>query len=449
MKKIFTLLIGIVFSITILEAQDAPPQAFSYKATITKTNSGGNVVAIVNKTIGLKISILQGNPGIEVYSETFKPTTNSSGQIDILIGKGTIVNGDFSSVQWSEDIFFLQVWVDINGGTAYGTTPMSTTQLLSVPYALYSGEAGSVINEKQKLTLSTDQLTISGLGGNTVAFTNWDMDETNDVIKTGDQTIAGNKTFTGTITGTVNANNTVVSNVANPIANQDAATKSYVDALKNQITALENRLVFSGLVVKDIDGNLYNTVQIGTQVWMAENLRSTKYSNGDLIGTTFQYWTDISSYGGIKYQWAYNGNENLVNTYGRLYTWYVATDSRNVCPTGWHVPSSSDWSTLASNLESFNVAGGKLKATGTIEGGDGLWHNPNLDATNETRFTALPGGTRYSNGGYGLMGYFGSWWSTNETTDFGVFVHMSYLNGLLTLTLNPRLYGYSVRCLKD
>jgi hypothetical protein len=143
MKKIFTLLIEIVFSIAILEAQDPPPQAFSYKATITRTNMGGHVVAVVNKTIGLKISILQGDPGIEVYSETFKPTTNSAGQIDILIGKGIIINGDFLSIQWSEDVFFLQVWVDINGGTSYGTAPMSTTQLLSVPYALYAGSASS------------------------------------------------------------------------------------------------------------------------------------------------------------------------------------------------------------------------------------------------------------------------------------------------------------------
>jgi hypothetical protein len=146
MKKIFTLLVGIVFSITILMAQ-APPQAFSYKATITRTLPNGNVVAVVNKTVGLQIDILKGDAKELFYSETFKPKTNLSGQIDIEIGKGTIVTGDFSSIPWSGDIFFLQVWVDINGGSAYGLNPMSITQLLSVPYALYAGEAGSAVNE--------------------------------------------------------------------------------------------------------------------------------------------------------------------------------------------------------------------------------------------------------------------------------------------------------------
>jgi hypothetical protein len=141
MKKIITLLIGIIFSITILKAQ-APPQAFSYKATITKTLPGGNVVAVVNKTIGLMINIRQGtDDGTIVYSEIFTPKTNPSGQIDIVIGRNPDLDSPvFSSIPWSDGIFFLQVWVDINGGTAYGTTPMSTTQLLSIPYALYAGK---------------------------------------------------------------------------------------------------------------------------------------------------------------------------------------------------------------------------------------------------------------------------------------------------------------------
>lgn len=210
MKKIFTLLIGIVFSITILKAQ-APPQAFSYKATITKTLPSGTTAAVVNKTIGLKIVILQGDPGIPAYSETFKPITNSSGQIDIVIGKGTTPQGDFSLIEWSEDIFFLQVWVDINGGTAYGTTPMSTTQLLSVPFAMYAGKAGSAVNETDPVFslhpahgISSDDIT------------NWDITGwaevknkpttiagfgiTDAVTTIGDQTIFGNKTFTGNTT---------------------------------------------------------------------------------------------------------------------------------------------------------------------------------------------------------------------------------------------------------
>src|SRR5688500_14669040 len=117
--------------------------------------------------------------------------------------------------------------------------------------------------------------------------------------------------------------------------------------------------------VTDIEGNVYHTVTIGTQVWMAENLKTTKYRNGDLIGTTIPATLDISSESAPKYQWAYNGEESIVATYGRLYTWYAVTDSRNVCPTGWHVPSDAEWTTLTTYLGGESVAGDKLKENGT------------------------------------------------------------------------------------
>lgn len=90
------------------------------------------------------------------------------------------------------------------------------------------------------------------------------------------------------------------------------------------------------IIVTDIDGNVYHTVTIGTQVWMVENLKVTKYRNGDLIGTTTPATLDISGEAEPKYQWVYDGKESNVSTYGRLYTWYAITDNRNVCPKGWH-----------------------------------------------------------------------------------------------------------------
>src|SRR5512133_2727329 len=102
--------------------------------------------------------------------------------------------------------------------------------------------------------------------------------------------------------------------------------------------------------VKDIDGNVYQTITIGTQVWMVENLKTTKYRNGDLIGTTTPASLVIEGESAPKYQWAYDGNESNVAIHGRLYTWYVATDSRNVCPTGWHVPSDAEWTVLTDYL---------------------------------------------------------------------------------------------------
>lgn len=129
--------------------------------------------------------------------------------------------------------------------------------------------------------------------------------------------------------------------------------------------------------MKDIDGNVYPIITIGTQVWMAENLKTTRYCNGDLIGTTTPATLDIESESAPEYQWAYDGNESNVTTYGRIYTWYVANDSRNVCPAGWHIPSDAEWTDL-------------------------------------TGFTALPGGARLEDGCFYDIGHIGTWWSATE-----------------------------------
>jgi uncharacterized protein (TIGR02145 family) len=136
MKKIFTLLIGIILSLTILNAQDAPPQAFSFKALI-KDSRG---IPVILKTVSLRISILKNaSNGTSVYSETFRTSTNLYAQVDLEIGRGTIVSGMFSAIDWADDEYFLKVEVDPRGGTNYQV--MSISQLLSVPYALYSGSA--------------------------------------------------------------------------------------------------------------------------------------------------------------------------------------------------------------------------------------------------------------------------------------------------------------------
>ena len=167
-------------------------------------------------------------------------------------------------------------------------------------------------------------------------------------------------------------------------------------------------------VPRDGDGNTYGTITIGAQVWMASNLKTTKYSNGNPIGTTTSATLDISNattYPTPKYQWAYAGTESNVATYGRLYTWYAATDTRNVCPTGWHVPADSEWATLTTYLGGLSVAGGQLKETGTSH-----WQSPNAGATNTSGFTALPGGSRTNDGTFYSIGGYGYWWSSTEGT---------------------------------
>jgi uncharacterized protein (TIGR02145 family) len=197
--------------------------------------------------------------------------------------------------------------------------------------------------------------------------------------------------------------------------------------------------------VTDIDGNVYKTVTIGTQVWMAENLKTTKYRNGDLIGTTTPPTKDILSESTPKYQWAFGGIESNAVTYGRLYTWYTVADSRNVCPTGFHLPTDAEWTTLTIFFGGEYAAGGSLKETGTTH-----WATPNLMATDVAGFTALPGGYRYSNGSYNDIGLTGSWWSSTEysITDAWYKVMFNFCP-FLSRDFNNKHNGYSVRCIMD
>lgn len=162
------------------------------------------------------------------------------------------------------------------------------------------------------------------------------------------------------------------------------------------------------VTVTDIDGNVYKTVTIGTQVWMAENLKTTKYRNGDPIPNVVgdAAWRTLTT---GAYCWY--GNNAVTNkpTYGALYNWYAVADSRNIAPTGWHVPIDAEWTTLTTYLGGESVAGGKLKESGTIH-----WTTPNTGATNSSGFKALPGGYQegigWSTSG---IGEYGDWWSSS------------------------------------
>jgi uncharacterized protein (TIGR02145 family) len=198
-------------------------------------------------------------------------------------------------------------------------------------------------------------------------------------------------------------------------------------------------------IITDVDGNDYTKVTIGTQVWMVENLKTTRYSNGDLVGTTTPATLDISSEATPKYQWAYDGNESNVATYGRLYTWYTATDSRNVCPIGWHVPSDAEWTTLTTYLGGEETASGKLKETGTAH-----WITPNTGATNESGFTARPSGYRFFSGSYYTIGSNCFWWSSTEiSTTNACFRGISYITNNVASSNFGKQLGFSVRCIED
>lgn len=213
-------------------------------------------------------------------------------------------------------------------------------------------------------------------------------------------------------------------------------------------------------IIQDADGNIYNTITIGTQVWMKENLKTTKYRNGELIGTTTPETLDISYESTPKYQWAYDGNESNVAAYGRLYTWYAVTDSRNVCPTGWHVPTDEEWTTLTDYLANNNYGyGGNgnqiAKAIAATKGwsANGTAGNVGNDqeSNNSSGFTALPGGYRFDAGTFTNFGFYCIWWSATEYNVTYAWSHFmtSYSSFVTKSYYSNKLYGFSVRCIKD
>ncbi len=193
--------------------------------------------------------------------------------------------------------------------------------------------------------------------------------------------------------------------------------------------------------VKDFDGNVYKTITIGTQVWMAENLKTTHGRIGQHIPlvTDNYIWYNITIPG---YCWYNNDEAAYKNTYGALYNYYAVITQDLLCPVGWRLPTPYDWTTLADYLGGINVAGGKLKETSTVH-----WASPNTGATNETGFTALPGGGRVGSN-FSNIGKYSFWWTLK---DFGtsIFYGVQYDNSKLATNYYDKSYGLSVRCIKS
>src|ERR1035437_4146033 len=202
--------------------------------------------------------------------------------------------------------------------------------------------------------------------------------------------------------------------------------------------------------VSDADGNFYSAVDIGSQIWMGENLKTTRDKYGNPIPniTDNTIWHNLRSPG---YCWYNNDATSYKDTYGAIYNGYAA-DTGNICPSGWHVPINADWLTLQASVGGVYIGGGNLKSTGTIEGGDGLWHNPNTGATNEFGFTALPGGERsHSDGSFLDLGYQAGFWVNYSGLGPDTLVNFAaHYNNVATGWIWTFEYeGYSVRCLND
>jgi len=196
-------------------------------------------------------------------------------------------------------------------------------------------------------------------------------------------------------------------------------------------------------IISDIDGNAYLVVKIVNMVWMAENLKVTHYRNGDVIPieTDNTAWSSLTTGAYCNY----DNDINNATTFGHLYNWYAATDSRNIAPTGWHVPTDVEWQTLINYLGGNDIAGGKMKETGLT-----YWESPNTGATNISGFSALPGGSRYGNGIYGQIGTYGWWGSVTESNINEIWTWgLCYDYSSVSRWSGGKRYGFSIRCVMD
>jgi uncharacterized protein (TIGR02145 family) len=207
--------------------------------------------------------------------------------------------------------------------------------------------------------------------------------------------------------------------------------------------AIFNPIVNYGTLT-DIEGNNYKTVKIGTQIWMAENLRTTKYNDGTLIPiiTDNSEWFNLKTGGCCSYNnWTF---PDSIATFGRLYNYY-AINSNKLCPQGWHIPKDEDWAQLINYLGDGTNAGGKLKETGTTH-----WASPNNEAINSTGFTGLPGGGRYFEGKFYHFGNSGCFWSGTKYSGMSGYCWLLE-SGVGALSNSNQLMevGLSIRCIKD
>jgi uncharacterized protein (TIGR02145 family) len=349
-------------------------------------NAAGEPLA--SSTLNARFTIHNATAtGTNVWQELQTVSTSALGLFTVQLGSSV----PLTSVNWANGSKFMQVELDLGSGFV----DIGTQQLLSVPYALH---AGSV---------------------------HLDVSSTGDTLFVGDGSfviIPGLSEANGFTTGTT-LHTCGAENVHNPDLTYGSMT--------------------------DQEGNVYKTIVIGTQEWMAENLKTSIYRNGDAIasGLSDSEWINTSVT--LQGAWAYSNNDaSYACPYGKLYNWYACSDVRQLCPLGWHVPTDAEWTLLINYLGGEFVAGAKMKTTGTIEAETGYWYSYLTIATNSSGFSAVPSGE--FNGSYQFVGFFCYWWSSNEfNTNQAWTRFLDYDLDHAGRNYESKYRGFSVRCLRD
>jgi len=421
------------------------PQGFNYQAVAR--DASGNILQ--NIDVDVTINLLQGHiDGPVAFSEYHRAATSDQGLITLVIGSKEPAH--FADINWAEGPYFIEVV--INGQT------MGTSQLMSVPYALYAAESGTSSNDEMIHGIpeatepgemmyfdGTEWIIIpEGEQGQPLIFCNgyphWGscddlphithIEPVNQVIVNQgtpeEEALSMLQTYT-TITDSdgkahsVNLNWSLDEyNAYKPGSYQASSAFSlpYGVAQSDPPIPLElnaNITVASGddeATVTDYDGNVYQTVEIGDQKWMAENLRVTHYEDGTPVEEGMYYYDD---------------NPANAPAYGKLYTWHAATNlqhetssagakAQDICPSGYRLPNNNDWQQLIAFMNEKEMDGGTIKSTRTYPDAHPRWLEPNTGATNVTGFTAYPAGMRRMDGIYRQMEVNAFFWSATEST---------------------------------
>ena len=366
------------------QAQNIP--GINYQALVRDINGQ----AIASQNIQIRVSILQDSTtGTVVYKESHNVATNSFGQLNLSIGEGEVLQGTFNAINWGSAPFFLKTEIDLNySGTFH---ELEVVKFYSVPYSQCSDISKGIPSmsyaERDAIENPWPGMQIFNTTTNCLNF------------------------YTGT---------------------------TWLETCGNEITCGEP-------FTDSRDGQQYNTVKIGSQCWMAENLAYLPEASPSSEGSDTDPYYYVYDYQGTNIAEA-NSTNNYQN-YRTLYNWSA---SLTVCPDGWHLPTNAEWIVLTGYLDGESVAGGKMKSTRTEPDPHPRWNSPNTGATNSSGFSGLPGGYRNPDDSFNRLGIYGYFWSSTEssTTD-AVRLVMDYSGVYANRGGTTKGCGFLVRCLRD
>lgn len=401
--------------------------SFTTASLSTLTTSAISSILQTTATTGGNITLDGGSP-VTAYGVCWSTSTNPTVALTTNTSDGTGTGTFYSYLKGlsASTTYYVRAYATNAVGTSYGSNVTFTTSAPVVP----------------TLTTTTD---LSAVTMNTAT-------SGGNIIADGFATITAKGVVWGSVTGPTVALGTktidatggtgaFISNITGLTANSVYFVRAYATNIAGTTYGNEFILKTATGTMTDIDGNTYYTVTIGigagAQIWMRDNLKTTRYRDGSFIANiTDNTWSTQTT---GAYCWNSNDVTNKA-TYGALYNYYTITDSRVLCPTSWHVPTDTEWSTLVTYLGGLSAARSKLIETGTLH-----WLYKRGDETNSTGFTALPGGISGT-----PIGMYGYWWSATENTATDAWQYnMNYGDLYMYRSNSTKTYGLSVRCIHD